>query len=88
MIETTMDEVLETIKEMAGEEMWSRTFVAKCLRGFEQCLKTLNYDYEMIDALTLSIWEKYDLPDVSLVTDSKIIGRFGKAGQEALDEVD
>ncbi len=86
LLNTTLNDVLEAIKKMAENEIWSKTFVAKCLLGFEQCLKVMDADYESIDNLTLSLHDK--LPDVSFVTDDKVIKRFGKAGREALDEVD
>lgn len=87
IMDSTLREVLVRIEEMVKSELWSRTFVAKCLLGFEQCLKVMGADYEMIDTLLLDLMES--LPDVSFVTDHLIIKRFGeKQGREALDEVD
>jgi len=88
LMEKSLGKVLEEIKKMADNKIYSRTFVAKCLLGFEQCLKALGSDYDTMDSLTMQVWEKYDLPPVSFVTDDKILDRFGKAGQAALDEVD
>ena len=89
ILNKTLREIIYDIEKMAGKEMWSSTFVAKCLLSFEQCLKVEGADYETIDTLTMEIWEKYHLPDVSFITDKNIIGQLGEIiGRKLLNEVD
>jgi len=51
LLDTPLREVYERIKKMIGKPVWDQKFVAKCLLGFEQCLKVLDADYETIDLL-------------------------------------
>jgi len=53
LLDTPLRKVYEQIKGMVGKELWDQGFVAKCLDGFEQCLKVLDADYDTIDLLTL-----------------------------------
>lgn len=89
ILDKRLKEVLMDIKKMAKDEIWSKSFVAKCLLGLEQCLKVEGIDYDELDAITEEVWEGCNLPAVSLVTDSKVIERFGEEiGREVLDEID
>ena len=52
LLDTSLREVYKRIKKMIGKSIWDQKFVAKCLHGFEQCLKVLDADYDTIDLLT------------------------------------
>ena len=63
LLNTPLREVYERIKSVIGKQTWDQRFVAKLLRGFEQCLKALDADYDTIDLLTFYYY--CQLPEVS-----------------------
>lgn len=52
-LNTPLREVYYRIQAMIGKPLWDQSFVLKCLKGFEQCVKVLDSDYDTVDLLTI-----------------------------------